>query len=123
MNCRECGSGRVEWKGPLTALTHTECADCGATDCHEPEGEAEDIPETDAGWFERASITMHGPAVTPEMQMLFGPYACGATVTAVVVERLGLKVGYADGSETLFVAVPDGSALVARPDGKLEVRS
>lgn len=37
MKCRECGSHRVEWKGPLIALTHTECAACGARDCHEPD--------------------------------------------------------------------------------------
>lgn len=29
MKCSKCG-GVVEWKGPLTALTHTECTRCGA---------------------------------------------------------------------------------------------
>ena len=29
MECRSCG-GLVIWKGPLTALTHTECESCGA---------------------------------------------------------------------------------------------
>ena len=29
MECSDCGSS-VEWKGPLTNLTHTECLNCGA---------------------------------------------------------------------------------------------
>lgn len=29
MTCRDCG-GYVEWKGPLTDLSHTECERCGA---------------------------------------------------------------------------------------------
>lgn len=29
MICNECG-GLVTWRGPLSNLTHTECADCGA---------------------------------------------------------------------------------------------
>ena len=37
MICSICGSGNVEWKGPLVALTHTECADCGGTNCQEVE--------------------------------------------------------------------------------------
>lgn len=32
MVCRFCG-GRVIWKGPLSNLTHTECENCGATNC------------------------------------------------------------------------------------------
>jgi len=34
MTCKFCG-GYVEWKGPLTALTHTECEGCGCVDCQE----------------------------------------------------------------------------------------
>lgn len=37
MICIYCGSSDVEWEGPASALTHTRCKDCGATDCHEPE--------------------------------------------------------------------------------------
>jgi hypothetical protein len=29
MVCASCG-GNVTWRGPITNLTHTECADCGA---------------------------------------------------------------------------------------------
>lgn len=36
MKCKYCG-GYVEWMGPLTNLTHTECIGCGAANCHEPE--------------------------------------------------------------------------------------
>lgn len=30
MICKECGSARVLWFGPLSDLQHTECEDCGA---------------------------------------------------------------------------------------------
>lgn len=29
MICATCG-GHVTWRGPMSNLTHTECADCGA---------------------------------------------------------------------------------------------
>lgn len=29
MQCSQCG-GLVTWRGPLSALTHTECGQCGA---------------------------------------------------------------------------------------------
>ncbi|MEQ9723955.1 hypothetical protein ABQG65_22770 [Yersinia alsatica] len=29
MQCSRCG-GSVIWKGPMSALTHTECQQCGA---------------------------------------------------------------------------------------------
>lgn len=32
MICRKCG-GLVTWRGPLTALTHTECERCGGINC------------------------------------------------------------------------------------------
>lgn len=37
MTCERCG-GYVEWKGPLTNLSHTQCANCGGINCqvHEP---------------------------------------------------------------------------------------
>ena len=48
MICAGCG-GSVEWKGPLSALTHTECEACGAIDNQEPDSPAEEElepPET-----------------------------------------------------------------------------
>lgn len=41
MQCKHCG-GVVVWKGPLTALTHTECTRCGATNSQVAEPDAED---------------------------------------------------------------------------------
>jgi hypothetical protein len=39
MNCSLCGGYNVTWRGPMTNLTHTECADCGGTNCQEVEPE------------------------------------------------------------------------------------
>lgn len=41
MTCSKCG-GSVVWRGPLTALTYTECLLCGGVNCHVAEDE---IPE------------------------------------------------------------------------------
>lgn len=41
MHCRHCG-GVVVWKGPLSALTHTECTQCGATNSQLPDEPAHD---------------------------------------------------------------------------------
>lgn len=43
MTCRSCG-GACVWRGPLSALTHTECTQCGAVDNQEPE----EVPEQDS---------------------------------------------------------------------------
>jgi hypothetical protein len=45
MKCELCG-GLVTWRGPLSALTHTECHQCGGTNCQitDPE-EAEDYED------------------------------------------------------------------------------
>jgi hypothetical protein len=40
MTCSICG-GYVEWKGPFSNLTHTECAKCGGINCQEPEDDEE----------------------------------------------------------------------------------
>lgn len=37
MNCAACGGTRVEWQGPPSALTHTQCLDCGRTGTQKPE--------------------------------------------------------------------------------------
>lgn len=36
MTCSKCG-GVVEWKGPLSNLTHTECRRCGAVNSQMPD--------------------------------------------------------------------------------------
>ncbi len=44
MICSHCKTLTVEWKGPLTALTHTECSSCGRTNCQIPEPTEEGQP-------------------------------------------------------------------------------
>lgn len=36
MICERCG-GLVTWRGPLSALTHTQCESCGGINCQMPE--------------------------------------------------------------------------------------
>jgi hypothetical protein len=67
-------------------------------------------------------LIFDGPPVTPEMQLLFGPYAGGAPVTGVLQLRDGLHVVYADGSRYTFMPVPAEGCLVAQPDGTFAVR-
>ena len=43
MECERCG-GLVTWRGPLVALTHTECESCGGMNCqivHLPDDDEE----------------------------------------------------------------------------------
>lgn len=37
MICAICG-GPVEWQGPMSALSHTQCLSCGQTNCQASEG-------------------------------------------------------------------------------------
>jgi len=46
MTCSKCG-GCVEWKGPISNLTHTECAKCGGINCQEPEVQTDDDESVD----------------------------------------------------------------------------
>lgn len=41
MICTHCG-GLVTWRGPLIALTHTECESCGGKNCQIVEREQDD---------------------------------------------------------------------------------
>lgn len=41
MICSYC-SGTVEWRGPISNLTHTECTSCGRTNCQVVEAGADD---------------------------------------------------------------------------------
>ena len=43
MICSACG-GPVTWRGPMAALTHTECHDCGARNSQEVEEVGDDCP-------------------------------------------------------------------------------
>ncbi len=54
MSCSHCG-GIVVWRGPLTALTHTECTHCHATNCQVgPAEELQEALERRDHWFARA---------------------------------------------------------------------
>jgi hypothetical protein len=44
MICSKCGSHRVEWKGPLLNLTHTECGECGGIYYGHEIGERKPVP-------------------------------------------------------------------------------
>lgn len=41
MDCMNCG-GLVIWKGPITALTHTECQKCGGINCQDTGADPDD---------------------------------------------------------------------------------
>lgn len=42
MICSFCQTATVTWRGPLSALTHTECSRCGRVNCQQVEPAAED---------------------------------------------------------------------------------
>jgi hypothetical protein len=48
MICERCG-GEMIWMGPLTALTHTQCYDCGGINCQVPDECAEHDDEQSDG--------------------------------------------------------------------------
>jgi hypothetical protein len=48
MTCRGCG-GPVEWKGPISRLTHTECLNCGGINCQEIEDHGSSDGSVDEG--------------------------------------------------------------------------
>lgn len=47
MICALCG-GHVTWRGPLVALTHTQCGSCGERNCQEVDDESDDEEEAAA---------------------------------------------------------------------------
>jgi hypothetical protein len=47
MTCEHCG-GLVEWKGPISNLTHTECLRCGGRNCQVPEYSPEEEEDDDS---------------------------------------------------------------------------
>ena len=49
MKCERCG-GLVTWRGPFSALTHTECERCGGINCQLPE-QTQDEDEDDDPWL------------------------------------------------------------------------
>lgn len=47
MQYERCG-GSVTWRGPLSALTHTQCKGCGGINCQVCEPTAEELAEIEA---------------------------------------------------------------------------
>lgn len=78
MQCELCG-GLVTWRGPLSALTHTECENCGGQNCQvaEPVGDDTDEPrpETFVGHsVERGGWCVYVRADDGECDVLRGPF-------------------------------------------------
>lgn len=53
MRCSYC-DGLVLWMGPLAAMTHTQCQDCGRTNCQERESAPEQGDDPDEDNYEAA---------------------------------------------------------------------
>jgi hypothetical protein len=47
MICSRCHSPTVTWRGPLAALTHTECSQCGGINCQLVVDDFDHGPEDD----------------------------------------------------------------------------
>ena len=77
MQCALCG-GLVTWRGPLSALTHTECESCGGQNCQVAqavEDDDEPQPETFVGHsVERGGWCVYVQANPGEYDVLRGPF-------------------------------------------------
>jgi hypothetical protein len=90
MKCELCG-GLVTWRGPLYALTHTECESCGGQNCQVvdvPPNEDEPRPETFVGSsLMRGGWCVYAQTENAGYDVLRGPFASkGEAETAL--ERL-----------------------------------
>ena len=63
MRCEQCG-GLVTWRGPLRALTHTECHNCGGVNCQVVEDIEPD--EEDDQYQSDVQAAFGGPVQTPQ---------------------------------------------------------
>ena len=61
-----------------------------------------EIVDTSIGAVD-GSRELTGPPVPIEMQQLFGWYRPGVRVTGVITLRIGISVGFEDGSDLIFV--------------------
>lgn len=74
MKCELCG-GLVTWRGPLSALTHTECERCGGQNCHVADGVDELRPELIVGHSEtRGGWCLFEQTDYAEYSLLRGPF-------------------------------------------------
>ena len=47
MICSYCWHWTVTWRGPLSALTHTECSNCGGQNCQVVDDESQEETDTE----------------------------------------------------------------------------
>ena len=77
MKCELCG-GLVTWRGPLNALTHTECEKCGGQNCQVadvPTDDDEPPPETFVGnSVMRGGWCVYTQTGAAEFAVLRGPF-------------------------------------------------
>ena len=77
MKCELCG-GLVTWRGPLSALTHTECESCGGQNCQVvevPPNEEEPCPETFVGnSVMQGGWCVYAQTANAEYDTLRGPF-------------------------------------------------
>ena len=78
MECELCG-GLVTWRGPLSALTHTECGGCGGQNCQVvdvPLNEDKPCPETLVGHsIMQGGWCVYAQTGNAEYDVLRGPFA------------------------------------------------
>lgn len=79
MKCELCG-GLVTWRGPLSALTHTECESCGGQNCQVvdlPPNEDEPCPATFVGHsvLKRGWCVYTTHSASEEYETIRGPFA------------------------------------------------
>lgn len=69
---------------------------------------------------EETILTLHGPAMPPEFEQMFGPYGGGGVVGVIVLQE-GIRVGYRDGHSLLFPPLPQDGFLYVNKDGEFVV--
>lgn len=52
---------------------------------------------------EARSTALKGPPVPSDLQQAFGWYKPGIPVTGIITLRAGIQVGFADGSDLIFI--------------------
>ena len=92
MQCELCG-GLVTWRGPLSALTHTECESCGGQNCQVAEPVADDTdepqPETFVGHsVERGGWCVYVQADPGGYDVLRGPFGSKDEADAALARLL-----------------------------------
>jgi len=66
-----------------------------------------------------ALCTLTGPAITPEMQLLFGSYAADDKVKGIVATQTGIAVEYAQTQSIMWTGMLVGGDFHLLPDGRI----